>query len=282
MNLRLASVAIAALISCTASHAGEPPVLVHGTFTYSSDFDTGVTVWIAPDDASLRAIPQQLARKMKGSDGPASFGLGIGSDYGQKVVPKLFSARLGVKIPETLGATYYCQSYEGSGSFVVSALKFVSKYNDRDGQVEYVTAHLDSIRDIRLESKTCGKDGNTHEIKVSEGSRRIETRPDSRSSGGDTPHATAEQGRQVEPRAAQQRQSAQTPARRVPYTTVFRVNRDGSVSPRVPIRFKGISMSGNQSFNRGVSFNGVDFAAMQGHDISVVRNGEWWDIQGFY
>jgi len=92
------------------------------------------------------------------------------------------------------------------------------------------------------------------------------------------PHATAEQMREVREAPNNERH-----AQRVPYTTVFKSNPDGSVSIRMPVRYGGISMSGSETFTRGVSFNGIDFAGMQGHDIQIVRGADGSvDIIQFY
>jgi len=51
---------------------------------------------------------------------------------------------------------------------------------------------------------------------------------------------------------------------------VFIVNADGSVSPRGPIAYNGIQLGGQGvRFGSGVSFGGVDFAAMRGHDMNI-------------
>lgn len=51
---------------------------------------------------------------------------------------------------------------------------------------------------------------------------------------------------------------------------VFIVNSDGSVSPRGPIAYHGIQLGGQGvRFGAGVSFGGVDFAALRGHDMNV-------------
>ena len=72
------------------------------------------------------------------------------------------------------------------------------------------------------------------------------------------------------------------PSRRVPYSTVFKTNADGSVSPRMPVRLQGVKVSGNVSFTRGVSFNGTDVAAMKGKDVEIVRTSDYVDIKRFY
>jgi hypothetical protein len=93
------------------------------------------------------------------------------------------------------------------------------------------------------------------------------------------PHATAEQMREVQEAPANVQRNAQ----RVSYATIFKSNSDGSVSIRMPIHYHGTTMSGSNTFTRGVSFNGVDFAAMQGHDIQIVREADGSvDIIQFY
>ncbi len=97
------------------------------------------------------------------------------------------------------------------------------------------------------------------------------------------PHATADQMREVQREVQQDSANVQRNAQRVSYATVFTSNRDGSVSIRMPIHYHGTTMSGSNTFTRGVSFNGVDFAAMQGHDIQIVREPDSSvDIIQFY
>ncbi|MBS0458259.1 MAG: hypothetical protein JSS44_13150 [Proteobacteria bacterium] len=252
MNIRIASVVLASLIPCVAIAAGSSAITVRGEFIYGKDNDAGIIFKICPDKASRRAnrvLAKHecfIARNVHDVSLAISKGLGIG-------VPVSGDDVVGQK-------GVFCDEYDGTGVFTFSNFKAREQMDAEEGGIITVAdANIDSYRDVRLLSKQCGTfdemaSGNLHEIKVTAAMQAPK----------------------------QSSAPAGTSARRVPYTTVFRVNRDGSVSPRVPIRFKGISMSGNQSFTRGVSFNGVDFAAMQGHDISVVRNGEWWDIQGFY
>lgn len=65
------------------------------------------------------------------------------------------------------------------------------------------------------------------------------------------------------------------------FNDVFNLEK-GRISPRIPIRIGGITMGPGISFERGVSFSGVDLSQVVGKDISgYVENGVFI-IKGFY
>lgn len=74
-------------------------------------------------------------------------------------------------------------------------------------------------------------------------------------------------------------------AMRVHYTQIFNVYADGTVSPRMPLRMGGVSFDGDVNgrvrMSRGVSYNGIDLAAMQGHDINVIQYPAFVEIVSF-
>ena len=69
---------------------------------------------------------------------------------------------------------------------------------------------------------------------------------------------------------------------RVPYSQIFQVNPNGSVTPRMQVQIGGVTMGPGVAFGGGVSFGGVDLAAMKGKDIEVEQQGNVIVIKGFY
>ncbi len=69
---------------------------------------------------------------------------------------------------------------------------------------------------------------------------------------------------------------------RVRFHQVFQVNANGSVSPLMPVHVKGVTMSPGVSFRAGVSFGGLDIAALRGKDLEVEQQGSTVVIKGFY
>jgi hypothetical protein len=70
---------------------------------------------------------------------------------------------------------------------------------------------------------------------------------------------------------------------RVPFSQIFSVNLDGSVSPKVPVAIGGITMGGpGVTFGRGAWFAGVEIAAHVGKDLEVVQDGEVYRITAIY
>jgi hypothetical protein len=68
----------------------------------------------------------------------------------------------------------------------------------------------------------------------------------------------------------------------VPYESVFTVNADGSISPKVPVNAFGVRMGPGVTFGAGTSFGGVDIAALEGHDLQAYRNGSIVVIVGIH
>ncbi|WP_284402246.1 DUF4124 domain-containing protein [Dyella lipolytica] len=57
-------------------------------------------------------------------------------------------------------------------------------------------------------------------------------------------------------------------AHQLPWTLVFMTNADGSVSPRGPVRYNGVSFSGpTEKFTHQALFAGVDLTSMQGRGL---------------
>jgi hypothetical protein len=82
--------------------------------------------------------------------------------------------------------------------------------------------------------------------------------------------------------AETQQELAPNVVRLMHWDQVFTVNDDGSVSPRGPIYYHGISLGGpGIKFGRGVSFGGIDFAALQGHDLNAHFEGQMLVIDNF-
>ena len=69
---------------------------------------------------------------------------------------------------------------------------------------------------------------------------------------------------------------------RVSFHHVFQVNADGSVSPLMAVHVNGVTMRPGVSFSTGVSFGGLDIAAIRGKDLKVEQQGNTVVIKGFY
>jgi hypothetical protein len=69
---------------------------------------------------------------------------------------------------------------------------------------------------------------------------------------------------------------------RVPFSQLFQVNSDGSVSPKAPVHINGVTMGPGVSFGRGVSFGGVELAALQGKDLEVEQRDGVYVLTGVY
>lgn len=69
---------------------------------------------------------------------------------------------------------------------------------------------------------------------------------------------------------------------RVPFSEVFQINPDGSISPRTTVIIGAVTMTPGVSFGRGVSFAGVELAALIGHDLEIEYEGNTIVIKGTY
>lgn len=68
----------------------------------------------------------------------------------------------------------------------------------------------------------------------------------------------------------------------VPFTDVFQINADGSVSPKTKVNIGGVVMTPGVRFTGGVSFSGVDLAAHVGKDLEIDRQGDTVVIKAVY
>lgn len=69
---------------------------------------------------------------------------------------------------------------------------------------------------------------------------------------------------------------------RVPFSQVFQINPDGSVSPKVPVHINGVSMGVGVSFTQGVSFGGFDITTIKGRDLDIEKQGDIVIIKGHF
>jgi hypothetical protein len=70
---------------------------------------------------------------------------------------------------------------------------------------------------------------------------------------------------------------------RVPYSQVFQINPNGSVSPRGQVQIGGVTMGGpGVSFTVGVTMGGIDIASKAGHDLEIELAGDVTIIKGVY
>jgi translation elongation factor EF-1alpha len=71
-------------------------------------------------------------------------------------------------------------------------------------------------------------------------------------------------------------------AMRVPFSDVFEINPNGSVSPRTRVRIGGVTMGSGVSFGRGAFFGGVELASYIEHDLEIEYEGDIVVIKGAY
>ena len=69
---------------------------------------------------------------------------------------------------------------------------------------------------------------------------------------------------------------------RVPFSEIFQVNPNGSISPKTKIIIGGVTMAPGVSFTKGVSFSGVDIASHAGHDLEIERQENAVIIKAIY
>lgn len=87
---------------------------------------------------------------------------------------------------------------------------------------------------------------------------------------------------QLQPTPTATQDLAPNIVRQMHWEQVFVINADGSVSPRGPISYRGVTLGGpGIKFGRGVSFSGVDFASLQGHDLNAHFEGPVLVIDDF-
>ncbi|WP_230474878.1 hypothetical protein [Dyella monticola] len=71
-------------------------------------------------------------------------------------------------------------------------------------------------------------------------------------------------------------------AHELPWAMVFTTNADGSLSPRGPIRYNGVSYSGpTAKFTHQALFAGVDLTSVQGHGVWAHFDGHTLVVDKF-
>lgn len=69
---------------------------------------------------------------------------------------------------------------------------------------------------------------------------------------------------------------------RVPFSQVFRVNPNGSVSPKTTVVFGGVTMGPGVSFGKGAFFGGVEITAHIGKDLEIEHKGGTVILKSIY
>ena len=69
---------------------------------------------------------------------------------------------------------------------------------------------------------------------------------------------------------------------RVPFSTLFTVNEDGSLEPKVRIRMGGVTIGPGFKFTRGVNIAGLDLTQYVTHDLEVTQQDDVFIITGIY
>jgi hypothetical protein len=60
---------------------------------------------------------------------------------------------------------------------------------------------------------------------------------------------------------------------KVPFTDVFEIHANGSISPRQPVYVNGTTVQPGIRFGKGVRFGDVELAAFTGRDIEIEHKG---------
>ncbi len=70
---------------------------------------------------------------------------------------------------------------------------------------------------------------------------------------------------------------------RVPFSSVFTQNPDGSFSPLTVVKIGGAVISPATAFRAGASFGGLDIASIAGHDLEIDKSNDGSvEIKGNY
>lgn len=69
---------------------------------------------------------------------------------------------------------------------------------------------------------------------------------------------------------------------RIKFLDVFKENNDGSLTPKKSIFVNSISFNQGVTFQKGVSFGGIDFHLYKYWDIEADDKNGVLDIKGFY
>lgn len=69
---------------------------------------------------------------------------------------------------------------------------------------------------------------------------------------------------------------------RYAFDRIFRINPDGSLSPKMVVKVNSITIGPGVSFGHGVSFGGVDLTMYRNFDIAAEEEDSVLVIKGFY
>ncbi len=69
---------------------------------------------------------------------------------------------------------------------------------------------------------------------------------------------------------------------RVPFSAIFNIRGNGTVSPRTPIEFNGAQLSTDDNFGEEESVGGTNLGTLKGHDLEVSEANGLISIDGHY
>ena len=69
---------------------------------------------------------------------------------------------------------------------------------------------------------------------------------------------------------------------RVPFSRIFNVKTDGSVSPKTTVIVRGVTMRPSVPFGKGAFFGGIEIAAHIGKDLEIEYEGGTVILKSIY
>lgn len=69
---------------------------------------------------------------------------------------------------------------------------------------------------------------------------------------------------------------------RVPASTIFSVNMNGTVTITKPTKIGGVKLPGNLIFSKGVRIGQRDLTTLVGKDLEVEKEGDTYTVKGVY
>ncbi len=69
---------------------------------------------------------------------------------------------------------------------------------------------------------------------------------------------------------------------RVPFSAIFNIKGNGTVTPRTPIEFNGAELSTDESLSEDASVGGTNLGTLKGHDLEVSESNGFISINGHY
>ncbi len=69
---------------------------------------------------------------------------------------------------------------------------------------------------------------------------------------------------------------------RIPFSAIFNVQVNGTVSSRTPVEIEGAQLSTGVSFGEGLSIRGTKLRTLIGHDLEVTESDGFIKVSGHY